>query len=222
MTILKHASFIFAPIMAISMVPALAEDYDHDHGDHEQEAAHEPHQHGAWSMFAALDQSRLEITLSGPLADVLGFEHLARNDAQRDAIAGLPKAFMSHDTIVSMSKQANCEMTAPSTLTLPDGFVQSAAQRNDADEPEDGGDHDHDHDHEHEHEHEHDEDHEEHSANFEVRFVFDCAKPNRLRTITVNAFEQFSSIQTVDAVVLSDHGQSAARLSKNTRAVTIN
>ncbi|MGF1463709.1 MAG: DUF2796 domain-containing protein [Maricaulaceae bacterium] len=99
-----------------------------------------------------------------------------------------------------------------------------------AEHDHDHGEHDHDHD-EHDHDHaehnhdhaEHDHDHAEHDhdhdqaghshgGDVEIVYAFSCGRSERLSALTVDAFETYAGIETIDAVFLGDGRQAADRL----------
>lgn len=52
-------------------------------------------------------------------------------------------------------------------------------------------------------------------------WVFDCERPARLRAVTVDIFDRYTAIQKVDAVALTDSGQTGASLTPRSRTLTL-
>ncbi len=236
----RRIALLFASPFALAAGAAHAEEqHDHDH------RAHEAHVHGAWELFAALDDARLSVTLKGPLVDVLGFETFPDSDEERGAVANLREKLKSSEVMVTLDGRARCELVSPAAVVLPAGFPtedgESASsdahdhgEHDDHDHHDDHSDHDdhddHDdhaaHEHEHEHEKHHDDhadhaDHDVHTHNLEVTYAFDCASPARLGEITVSGFETFPTIENVDAVFLDDTRQTADRLERGSQTLKI-
>ena len=208
--------FLCAALSSFAATAAGPEDdhqhHNHEHHDH-QHHNHEAHVHGAWEMFAALDDAELSVTVKGPIVDMLGFEAAPANDQERKAVADLAARLEAPDVMVSLDQRADCKMSAPVVVNLPEGFSPGAAKKDEH--------HDHEHDHGHDHDHEHDHDHDIHDSDLEVTYAFTCAAPRRLGAITLTGFTAFSAIETVDAVFLSDDRQAAHRLERRSQVLTI-
>lgn len=201
-------------LMLVTALPTFAayaeEPHDHDH-DH-QHHSHEAHVHGAWEMFAALDDARISVTVKGPIVDMLGFEAAPASDEERKAVADLATLLNAPETMVSLDQRASCELSAPVEVNLPEGFSAGEVKEH---EHHDDGHHDGEH-----HAHDHDA-HDIHDSDIEVTYVFTCAAPGRLGAITLTGFTTFSDIETVDAVFLSDDKQAAHRLERRSQVLTI-
>ena len=192
---------------ALSVTAAQAfEPDDHDH------RAHEAHIHGAWELFAALDDKQLSVTLTGPLVDALGFETIPDTDEERTAVTDLHDRLKSFEMMLTLDELARCKLSQASAV-FPEGFSTENAKA----QHDDHDDHDHD---EHDGHEEHD-NHDAHSNNLEVTYVFDCASPARLRAITMTAFDTFPTIENIDAVFLSDAKQLMQHLEPKKNALTL-
>ena len=241
-----YAIYAFAPLVGLTAAHGEPDGQSHE-GNHDHDSEHRQHDvhvHGAWEMFAALDDDQLSVTVKGPLVDLVGFESAPETDEERASLSALTKRLEKPETMVALDKPARCALSAPAVVTLPEGYVLASADEEDHDHDDHEG-HDHDDHDEHDHdEHDHDEhDHDEHDhddqdghddehgddhANHEVRhsdieltYVFDCDKPARLEAITVTGFASFPKMETVEAVFLSDSAQTARRLEPNTKTLQI-
>ena len=113
---------------------ALAQDDAHDHHDthHEDEAHHadedqtrasgSAHVHGAWTLFAALDDDLLSVTMTGPLQDVLGFESAPETPRQHAAVEAMLQDLSRADALIATDPGAQCEPSAPVDIGLPEDF----------------------------------------------------------------------------------------------------
>lgn len=191
-------SFLFVGILPFTAHASDKHDHKHDHDHHHH--SHEAHVHGAWELFAALDDAQLSVTVKGPIVDMLGFEAAPANDQERKAVADLAATLQTSEAMVSLDQRAGCTLSAPVIVALPEGFKAKA-------------DEDHSHDHDHKHEHEHD----IHKSDIELTYAFTCTAPQRLITIALTGFTTFSGIETVDAVFLSDSKQAAHRLERRSQ-----
>lgn len=227
----KRSKIGFAAIGAFGLFAGAASaaidhkkgDGDHDH-DEDYARAQEAHVHGAWALFAALDEDQLSVTVKGPIVDVLGFERRPSTEDELKSIAAFENQIADPGAFFTLSDRAGCVAAAAPEIVLPEGFSTS----NDPDEEDDhdhhdGDGHDHDDD-EHHDDHDHDDhdhdgdehdDHEPHHDDHDagddhddghndghggdhndvdVSYVFTCEKPSRLRAITVTGFDAYPAI----------------------------
>lgn len=222
---LKKSVFLTTVSMAVPLGAALAEEPHH----HDATRAHEAHVHGAWELFAALDDSRLTVTMNGPIVDLLGFERLPETEEEHAAVRALEDRLSTPQALFAIDERAQCTIVKPVNILLPEGFAKEGAN-SEIKTAHRSGEHSHDKEHDdHEHEkghghHEHEEghhDHDIHDSDLEVSYIFDCRSPTKLREITSAAFEAFPSIETVDAVFLGDNAQKAQKLTRNSKTLQI-
>lgn len=141
-------------VLSISSPSAWAEE-DHD-DDHHQ--SHEAHVHGAWEMFAALDDARLSITIKGPAVDVFGFEAVPTTDEERATVLKMASQLQAAETLLNVDDRARCALSAPGAVKLPDGFPHPESNADAG--GDEGHDEEHAEDHEDDHNNGHHEDHE--------------------------------------------------------------
>lgn len=164
------------------------------------QAQHGAHEHGVAQMDVVLDGTLLQIELSTPAANVVGFEHRPRNEREQDRLRDAVAALEQGGNLLSLS--------APAACVFRDARVLSALL-SDEDEHEHDDDH-HDHDHGHDdHAHDHDHDH----ADMFIAWRFDCATPAALRDMDAQGlFKRFSGMETVRVQAALARGQSAGTL----------
>ena len=146
------------------------------------------HQHGVGELNLAVEGKAVEIELAAPGADIVGFEHEARTDAQKRAVSKAAKALRDGAALFVFPAAANC--------VLHEAEVESPLL-------EDRHGHK-DHDHKHG-------DGDEH-AEFDAHYHFECAAPDRLTHIDTTYFKAFPNAQALSARVLTETGQRAQRL----------
>ena len=193
---LRTTAFLFVGFSAFAA--NAGESHDHHHHHH----SHDAHVHGAWEMFAALDGAQLSVTVKGPIVDILGFERRPASDQERKAVAALTDRLETVEAMLSLDQRADCALSAPVAVALPEGFSSESAQAG-KDEAHAHGDHD------------------IHKSDVELTYDFVCKSPARLGAITMTGFETFPDIETVDAVFLSDGKQSARRLERRSYVLQI-
>lgn len=172
-------------------------------------AAQHAHEHGVARLGLVQSGAEVGVEWSGPLDTVVGFEHAPANADQERALTEATERLRDPATVVTLPAAAGCRLMA-ANVAMP-------FQARDAAEHEEGS---HEHEHEHEHEAEHEADgkadamHDEH-ADLIVTYDFDCKHPEALTQVQVTAFGSFPRLQRVDAAVLTDSNQGAARLTRD-------
>ena len=193
------------------------------------------HQHGHGFLNIAIEGSTMWIELETPGADIVGFEHPARSDADKAAIEEATTRLSDPGGLFGIPSQASCVLE---TVTVsPVGYDLGMDDDHDAD-----GDHDaHDehadedaHD-EHADEDAHDEHadedvhddhadedaHDEHAhddhadeeetfhAEFHAEYSLHCADPSAITSLTFTYFDVFPGAEEVQVTVISEEGQSS-------------
>ena len=232
------ATSVTAVSVAETSVIGTTADHSYDHKPKTQEA----HVHGAWELFAALDDKQLSVTVKGPVVDVVGFERPPIDENEHTALKELHTQLIKPETLFLLSERAGCSLSEPAQIAWPEGFSTDPPSHEDDHEYEHDDDHHSDHDghddhtddhHEDHHEHhdedhadhDHDEehdDHDHHASDLEVTYVFTCNAPTRLQAISMTGFDRFPAIENVDAVFLADAKQVARRLQRGSETLKIN
>ncbi|MEM1088516.1 MAG: DUF2796 domain-containing protein, partial [Pseudomonadota bacterium] len=138
----------------------------------------------------------------------LGFETSPQTEEQRQKLDEFLEDITSAGELIIPDADGRCEVLSAVEVSLPESF-----DTHDLDDhlEHDGAAHDDDYD-ANEHANDHD-----HTADIDITVSYSCARPGRVRNLTVNVFSEYSSIETVDAVLLTDRGQAAARLNTDQR-----
>src|SRR5690606_10682377 len=108
-------------------------------------AAQHAHEHGVAELRVALEGSTLLVEFESPLANLVGFEHAARSEAEQAAMAGLEKTLRAPQGLFVLPAAAGCVLKEVE-LELPGA-----------------GDNHHDHAHDHKHDHKHDQHGDDHA-----------------------------------------------------------
>lgn len=69
------------------------------------------HTHGKGALTLVDDDKRLIVEFEIPLADILGFEHMGKNDAEKAAITKAEDTFSKVEGIISFNTEAQCTLT---------------------------------------------------------------------------------------------------------------
>lgn len=171
------------------------------------------HVHGVSTLELAVEDGILDINLTSPGMDIVGFEYAASTDADKDAVEAAIRQMLTPENIVALPEAAGCRVTEVLVhLHGGEGHHEHAHEE----------DHDHEgHDHE---EHEEGKDHEaesEHSA-FHARYVFDCDHTDALTMIGFPFFAQFENAQEIEAEFVTDAGAGAAEVDRDTPELSLN
>ncbi|MBD23985.1 MAG: hypothetical protein CMG46_03135 [Candidatus Marinimicrobia bacterium] len=160
------------------------------------EAAEPAHEHGVGRILIASEGKDVEIELSIPGADAVGFEHTASSEDEKMAVAAAAKALRDVDRIITLSSEAMCraeEIEVVSGL-MDDEKLESNQS------------------HEHEHEHEHENSIEEVHSEFIAHYHFHCEQPSKMTSAEIGFFNVFPSAHELEAEWITPRGQGAAEL----------
>ena len=166
---------------------------------HAQQREAGAHEHGRGTLNVAVEGSRLSMELEAPGADIVGFEHKARTQKQKAAVAAANKQLAAPQALFELPATAGC--------ALKDAKVAFQAE---------------DHDHGHGHGARHDpkegtkgggrggakEGHadDEHSV-FRVEYTFDCKAPASITSIGFGYFKAFAGAEKLDVTVVTSKQQ---------------
>lgn len=157
------------------------------------EVAQKAHEHGVGTLNIAIDGKEVEMELTAPGADIVGFEHAPSTEGQTKAVRDAVARLKDGSKIFSFPAAARCEME--------EAEVASTLMKNE------DGDKDHDHDHMHDKK-----DAQETHAEFRIHYHFECADPDRLTHIDVQFFEQFPNARELEGQIIGAKGQTATEL----------
>ena len=149
------------------------------------------HVHGVSTLTIAAEGDDLLMTLAAPGADIVGFEHPASSDADRDLIRAALEDLSNPLELFALPPAAGCRVTAAEVVLVGDlGFAD---------------DHDHDHDHDHG---AHDHDGDGHTE-FTAEYRLTCADLRAIDRLEVGYFDLFDQAQEVSVQVAGRRGARA-------------
>ena len=213
-----------ALVLSLVSAPVLASDDDRKSGL-------DAHEHGAAQMLVAKEGNLLVIEFESPAFNMLGFEHLPSTDEQKAERDRVVSVLNNWQSVISLPEAGQCKNVATNVEWTAE--EDSDGHGHDEHKDDDGHDHDehkdedgHDHDeHKDEDGHDHDEhkdedghDHDEHDhegegethSEFHIVYEFECSGP--VDQITLNAFDQFSQLESVSGAFIHEGGQGGATL----------
>jgi hypothetical protein len=177
-------------ISALVVIKAAEPEDEHqEHGDEEKSEHRElgVHVHGAASMSLVLENSLLNITMTIPAMDAVGFEHPAVSADEQAILQKALTHLQNPDALFLLSKNADCH--------LLNGTVETALLNKEA-KP---GAH----------------------ADVDIRYQWQCKKPEDLKQVSVQLFTHFSHLQKIQTSWISSTKQSAVELTKENAVLVI-
>ncbi len=175
--------------LALSTTPALA-------GDNP-----DAHQHGQAVLQIAVEGQAMDVMLSSPAFNLLGFEYSPRSEAEHSRQDQV-RDWLSSTPLLRLT-EGNCQVTAGQIDLHDDGSTEK-----------------HEHADEHEHEHEHEPHGDEHQAttthrDVEVSQTIRCDRPIAGQEIGSPLLEQFTNLEELRVEWLSEHGLGSSELSQD-------
>lgn len=192
-----HFRVLFASVALALPLSALADDHQHSLG---------AHVHGLGTLNIALENQRLELQLTSPAMNIVGFEYQPTTAADLQSIKAAQSNLSHAAELFVLSSAAQCRLTSVSIdnplLTESDTHA-----------------HEHAHEHEHEHESQPAAQIAEHQhSDISAHYQYHCAKPARLNSIDLTGlFKQFSQTEKIQVqLIAGDHQQGAELSAQNT------
>jgi len=210
---MKRPNWI-VPVCLVLLSPGLADAERRDHG---------AHVHGIAEMDVAAIGGELEIALRSPAMNLVGFEHEARTDEQRQRLHETVEQLRDGAALFAFGEAA-CGLVEAAVAHERDAGAHGDHDEHDEhdhdghDEHADGDEHaEHGHEeHDHEAEHGHDDhaqgdDHDDAShSEFRAHYQFACeGEVTRLET---RLFERFPGTESIRVQYLTDDSQGAQTL----------
>jgi len=172
----------------------------------EFERQHGSHAHGVAQLDLVLDGQTLELQLSSPAVNLVGFEHPARAAKDRQKVAQVVATLKQGDAMLRLPEAAQC--------VLDRAEVDASL----LDDPEPG--HDHDHDHDGDGDGDGGQAHGGH-ADLDVAYRFHCASPDKLDTIGVELLRQFPGLESLRVQMITPSSQRGLTLSADNSEIEL-
>lgn len=161
---------------------------------------HAPHEHGHGTLNLAIDGKKMLLHLTTPSQDIVGFEHAATTQSQREAVHHARAVLSSPAELFTLPAAAECAFQQ-----------QSIRIGNDPDSLSDEATHHEDHDADH-----HD-DHEGEGtvhSETEAEYQLTCEKPDALSEIGFPYFTRFPNAEELTVTAIGPMGQIGGEVSK--------
>ena len=165
------------------------------------------HVHGVLEIGVVIDGSVLAVSLEAPLADVVGFEHAPRDDAQAERLREAAKLLWSAENMFAPPEAAACtvsdvEVEAPGFMDEIRGGAGASETVGAPSDHDDHGDAAEADDHDHHDDHDGHADH----ADVNAQYVWRCDKPQKIDVLSVRFSRGFANVETVHIQILTPAG----------------
>ena len=214
----------FAIVLASAILAGVAFASEDEHREHEA------HEHGRGTLDIVAEGEELVVEFRIPAANVVGFEHAPRDDAEREAVRRAVEVFRNPASVLVLPAEAECEVEKAEAA-----IVGMGDSEHDEDHGHEGERHGHDEDEHAKEEHEHEDDeheeeaedhghakegHDEHAADSDAEahselraaYHLHCHAPERLVRIEVRVFEHLRDAEEIDVRVVTATAQTAMEL----------
>ena len=168
------------------------------------------HVHGIAELNLAMDQDVLEIEFHSPAANIYGFEHQPRTEAEHETVDIAQDRLRQADALFTFTADAGCRLVESELLELDD------VEHPEHDHAEHGTEHD-----DHAASGKHD-DHDD-AVHSEVRahYRYECGSPERLDRIVVHLFNSFPALEKINLQLITPRMQSGQSLTANNNRVDL-
>ncbi|WP_200870123.1 ZrgA family zinc uptake protein [Catenovulum agarivorans] len=192
---------------------------------------YDAHIHGVAEISIVMEGKELHMQLHSPADTLVGFEHKAQTQQQKQAVQTVDRYLNTVNKIVEFTgnKCNAVEIEVDVTALLPEehGHDEHEHEHDKHAHEHDKHTHEHDeHEHKHDkHEHEHEHDgHERSDTHIEItaNYQFLCDDITEISAIQIKLFEQFPALEKVQAIWIGPNGQNAQMLSKNDNSIKLN
>ena len=139
-----------------------------------------------------------------PAANLLGFEHAAKNAEQRAKVDELSLTLAKADSLFQVSRSGTCQLR---DQDLDLGHLAAESEIEGAEHSDD--DHSETH---------HNEETESHS-DIEAKYHYICKQPDAISSLTTSIIDEFPSIETLEVQWIANGKQGASTLDQKQREV---
>lgn len=154
---------------------------------------HDAHVHGVAQLLLTRDGHQLELTLESPAANLLGFEHPPASAEDREAINQAVASLRDTERLFTISG-GNCTVVDVQ-ITSPFEKIHHHA--------------------EHSHHGDDDAGHRDSHSEFHVSYQYECDANAEIKQLKTGLLAVFPAIELLHVQWITEHGQSAERLSGN-------
>lgn len=197
-------NYLFSSFIAISTATLLvstvmAETHSHD-----------AHVHGEATLNLVIDGNQLLLELSSPAANLLGFEHVPQNQAQKQQLKKTRSLLSDVDSLVALTN-ASCQLIS-ADIDLPYADLKN--------DPPDDAHTDHDNHHGHSDNH-HSTGTTEHSE-IHAQYHLNCPAEKAIEQLTIPLFQHFPGLEKLEVMWINGNRQGIRHLTPDSSAMILN
>jgi Protein of unknown function (DUF2796) len=163
------------------------------------------HEHGHGKLDIAIEGNTVSMMLEVPGADIVGFEHEAKTQKDKDAVAAAKKKLADALALFGPASAAGCKLASAKVEIEAEG------------EDHEGERHEHK---KGEKKKEEVHEHEGHNE-FHATYLLTCAKPAALTTLAFKYFDVFPGAQELEIQLIAPKGQSKYEATRQSPTVTL-
>ena len=180
------------------------------------------HVHGLADLTLAVDTQIIESEFRSPAFNLVGFEHKAITEQELKAVDHAKTLLENHESLYQFS---GTQCTNDSVA-----IDVSALTRDQANHQETGhDDHQHHDDHKHENHQHHKDEHDGHNhdshegdhSEIVARYRFKCENTANLKSISIQFFDHFSGIESINTMWVSETDQGSMMLNKDSNTIPL-
>ncbi|MFT6906309.1 MAG: hypothetical protein ACJAS1_002975 [Oleiphilaceae bacterium] len=198
------------------------------------EEEHEAHEHGHATLMLVQEKDELQLVFKSPAMNIVGFEHQPSSPEQHEKVDRAEKSLSKANSLFVINQQAQCVLEhahVKSSLLEKsehgDEHTNHAEAEHDSHSDDKHSDDKHSDDKHSDDKHsddkhsddnhsvdKHSDDKSSHSE-FEAEYHFECKNISALKTIKLTLFDAFSSIEEIEAQIITSSGQQLLELDHN-------
>ncbi|MBB4170559.1 DUF2796 domain-containing protein [Rhizobium sp. BK538] len=156
-----------------------------------------PHVHGHGTLAIAFEANNLQMELTAPGMDIVGFEHEAETDEQKKAVETAIDDLKEPLKFFSFPDSAGCKVTAADVK-----LVAEAHEEHEAAAKTEGAA---------------TEEHDDHHDEFRATYTLACTDAAQVTSIEFPFFDRFTGSEELDVTVIDAKGQTAFEVSRESR-----
>ncbi len=170
------------------------------------------HAHGVVELGVVFEDDKVAVSVIAPLSDVVGFEHVPKNDEQVAKVEKAASMLASADKMFGLAESADCEISDTSIDGPP--YITERVEEEGSGAAEHSHDHhgaNHSHDGESAYEKDaessdhHDHDHEQHTE-INANYEWACADASKLDVLELRFTTSFANVETIKIQLLTATG----------------
>ncbi len=151
-----------------------------------------PHVHGAGKLEVVIDGAHFAVTLDMPADAAVGFERMPRTAAEKLAVEAMLKALSDGPGLFKPTPAAECRLATVDLSTPFSPTTDKPAGKEKAAGAEEGEQGEH--------------------GDIEASYVFQCAKPEQLKSLETTIFTRFKRLYRLEVERAGPSGQGAGML----------